>query len=240
MNSKRPLVYIGARGDFSMFTTITQLLDIEVLGILDQYYWGNTDSIQGIPIIGNELDLLSDKGKQLKDTCDFIVTSYWNGSQHLNDVGLNNELVRIQRCDLADQAQVNLINLLHPQIFQTPGHDVRLGKGIIMGPLGGFMRNVVVGDHCQLDTIVSFGHDVTLGRNVLIGSHTVLSNTIIDENCKVGVNCSIIGAPGNHGTPIHVGKSSTVWTGVSLFRDVPPDSIVVPAMPKVLAKQRKL
>ena len=239
----RPLIFVGARGDFSLFSYVAEALGHNVIGILDQYYHGNTNSIQDIPIIGSELQLLDadDKeGEYWRQDCNFIVTSSWNGSQHLNDIGLNNEMVRRQRCDLVDRVGVNVINLIDPDTAYTPGKNLKLGRGILMSHHSGFASNVTIGDHCYFDSLIAFGHDTTIGRNVSFGTHCTTSNCVIEDNVRIGVHCNIVGGQDNRGLPLRVGTGSTLWNGVSLYRDVPPDSIVAPPMPKILAKQRNI
>lgn len=237
--SKRPVIFVGVRGDFSMPIHLTQALDIPVAGILDKYYYGNTDSVWGIPIIGSEEQLLDPndpQGKDWRENYDFVVTSYWIGSQHLNDIGLDNEQVRKDRCDLVDRAGVNVINLIDPTCIYTPGYNIELGRGIMVANLVGFRADISIGDHCIIDCFSSIGHNVHLGRNVLVGSRAVLSNAIIGDHAKLGVRTTVVGGLDNRGEPLHVGSGSTVWMGVTLVKDVPPDSIAVPPMPRILSK----
>lgn len=240
--SKRPVIFVGVRGDFSMPIHVTNVLEIPVAGILDKYYYGNTESVSGIPIIGSEDQLLDPNNEQAKywrDNCDFIVTSYWIGSQHLNDVGLDNEQVRKDRVDLVDKAGVNIINLIDPSCFFTPGYNIKMGKGILIASFAGFRSNITIGDHCVIDCFSSIGHDVHIGRNVLIGTRAVVSSAIIENDSKLGIRSTVVGGIDNTGTPRRVGAGSTVWMGVTLMKDLPPDSIAVPPMHRVLSKYPK-
>lgn len=240
--TNRPLIFVGARADFSLFVHVAELLGISVLGILDQYYYGNTDNIQGIPIIGSELQLddpTDSQAEHWRTSCDFIVTSAWNGRQYLQPVGLDNELLRIQRCDLVDRVGVNVINLIDPTSQLTPCKNIKFGRGILIAKYSGLNSDIEIGDHSQFDSYVAFGHDVKIGRNVTTGAQCIFSTTVVEDNVRFGVQCNVLGND-PLGKPITIGRGSTIWNGVSIYRDVPPDSVVAPAMPKVLAKQRKL
>ena len=227
-----------------MYNYIAGLHNIPIKGIVDKYYYGNTESIQGIPIIGSEDWLLypsNELAQSWHKECDFIVTSFWSGSQHLNDIGLNNEQVRIDRCNLADRSGVNLINLIDTNVFTTPGNNLKIGRGNLICALAGLnRRDVVIGDHCEIDAAVSFGHNTYIGRNVIIGAQTVLGNVRVEDNSRIGVHCTLVSGGPNNGTPLTVGQGSTVWMGTVVFKDVPPDSMVVPPMPRILPKQRVL
>lgn len=240
----RPLIYVGVRGDFSMFNHIASLNNIRVLGVLDKYYYGNTDIVDGIPVIGSEdwlLDPANEQANRWREDCDFIVTSFWSGSQHLNDTGLNNEQLRIERCDLVDQAGVNVINLIDPDIYTTPGNNLKLGRGSLICCLAGLNRkDIVIGDHCEIDAVVSIGHNTTIGRNVIIGAQTVIGKAIIEDNVRIGVHCTVVSGGPNNGSPLTIGTGSSIWMGTTVFKDVPRDSMVVPSMPRIVSKQRVL
>jgi len=240
--NKKPVIFVGVRGDFSLPIHITNRLGIKVLGILDKYYYGNTESVFDIPIIGNEdwlLDTENKQARQWREECDFIVTSFWTGSQHLNDIGLDNEQVRKDRIDLVDRAGVNVINLIDPTCAYTPGYNIKMGKGIMISPGSGLRSNITIGDHCILDCTSHIGHDVYIGRNVSLGSSCLISNAIIEDHAKIGARSTIIGGFNNKGIPLRVGAGSTVWMGVTLMKDVPPDSIAVPPMHRILPKYKK-
>jgi acetyltransferase-like isoleucine patch superfamily enzyme len=240
--NKRPVIFVGVRGDFSFPMHLTNTLGIPVAGILDKYYYGNTKSVFDIPIIGSEDQLLDPTDPQAKDwreNYDFFVTSYWTGSQHLNDVGLDNEQIRKDRIALVERAGVNLINLIDPSCLYTPGHNIKMGRGILIANLVGFRSNITIGDFCSIDSFTTLGHDVQLAKNVSVGSRCILSSAIIDENARLGVRSTVVGGIDNKGKPLHVGAGSTVWMGVTLMKNLPPDSIAVPPMHRILSKHQK-
>lgn len=240
--SKRPVIFVGVRGDFSLPIHITCKLGIPVAGILDKYYYGNTESVFDIPIIGNEdqlLDLTDSQANNWRENYDFFVTSYWTGSQHLNDVGLDNEQVRKDRIALVERAGVNVINLIDPTCVYTPGYNVKIGRGVLIGMNTGFASNITVGDFCSIDSFTTIGHDVHLAKNVSIGPRCILSSAVVDENSRIGVRSTVVGGFDNKGDPLHVGAGSTVWMGVTLMKDLPPNSIAVPPMHRILSKYQK-
>lgn len=239
--NKRPVIFVGVRGDFSLPVHITNQLGIKVLGILDKHYYGNTESVFDIPIIGNEEWLLDPNNKQAqqwREECDFFVTSFYYGSQHLNDTGLNNEDLRIQRIDLVDQANVNVINLIDPSTIFMPGRNIKIGRGVLIANFVGLSANITIGDYCIIDPFCSIMHDTTMGRNVLVGGRVTTSHCVLEDNVRLGVRSTVIGGISNKSPPLRIGCGSTVWTATSVMRDVPPDHIVVPPMPRVLPKQR--
>ena len=98
---------------------LAELNDIEVLGIIDHHYYGNTDTIGGIPVIGDErwlLDSDNQQAQQWLNECDFFPANWSTGSQQLYN-GANLDLLRLQRIDILDQSKARVINLIHPGAF---------------------------------------------------------------------------------------------------------------------------
>ena len=62
MSSKK-LILVGSRRNLTDIVYTAQDLGYEVVGILDKHYWGNTATIDNVPVIGSEDELL-DPGNQ--------------------------------------------------------------------------------------------------------------------------------------------------------------------------------
>lgn len=242
-NNTRPLILVGARSNFGDIISIAGKLGITIHGILDKYFYGNTAEFSGIPVIGNE-DWLLDRDNQLAQTWkqdyDFFVSSWWTGSQHLNDIGLNNEQVRIDRINLVEQAEVNVISLISPEVQMLPGTNLKFGKGIMVMSFVGLNDNITIGDYSIVEWAAALSHATHLGRNVLVGVRALLSSVTVEDNVRIGPGANIIGGMTNEKSSLIIGSGSTVWTGASVFKDIPPDSMVTAPMGKVLSKQRTL
>ena len=138
---KRPLIFVGSRQMMRSLATIAELNQIEVVGILDHHYWNNTESIGGIPVIGDERWLLDNSNSQAQKwlaQCDFFAANWWTGSQHLNDPGPDLGLLRMQRIAVLEKSQANVINLIHPNARvpvnrpQSKYSNYKLGRGILI------------------------------------------------------------------------------------------------------------
>ena len=77
----------------------------------------------------------------------------------------------------------------------------------------------------------------TLGRNVSVGARSTLAHTVIEDNCRVGLNSTIAGG---HKDYITVGAGSTIWSGSNVMKDVPEDSMYVPAPGRILKKTKTI
>jgi UDP-3-O-[3-hydroxymyristoyl] glucosamine N-acyltransferase len=220
---KKPLIFVGSRSVILEMAHTADLNNIEILGILDSQYYGNTEEIQGIPVIGSELWLLdkdnSQAKKWLKD-CDFLPVNWHNGStEKENNLGL----LRQQRINILKESNANLINLIHPDTSipkKTKYSSFSIGIGNYIHP-GVYIssNNVQIGNYCIISSTSSIHHDVTIHDNVLVGPNVHL------DICEIGTN-SLIGShsrtnPVKKKGSIKIGENVTVWTGSEVIKDIP-------------------
>jgi carbonic anhydrase/acetyltransferase-like protein (isoleucine patch superfamily) len=241
----RELVLVGCRGNFVNILQVTYALGIKIHGILDKYYPVG-HQVDGISVIGSE-DILLDtsaEAEEFKQKYDFFPGSFWAGEQNLQNRGLDNGQVRLDRINLLDQSGVNVINLISPSVlyFPTfnPGYKLTVGKGVYIGEHVGIAHHVNIGDYCYIDNLSAVHSDVNLGRNVLIGIRSTLAHADIGNNVRVGLNCTVAGGLGNNRVGLTVGSGSTIWNGSNVMKDVPEDSMYVPPMGKVISKQKTI
>lgn len=241
----RELVLVGCRGNFVNILQVTHSLGIKIHGILDKYYPIGHE-VDGLKVIGSEDILLenTDQAKEFKQAYDFFPGSFWAGEQNLQQRGLDNGQVRLERIDLLDQSGVNVINLISPSVlyFPTfnPGYKLSIGRGVYIGEHVGIAHHINIGDYCYIDNLSAVHSDVHLGRNVLVGIRSTLAHADIGDNVRVGLNCTVAGGLGNTRTGLTIGTGSTIWNGSNVMKDVPADSMYVPPMGRVLGKQKTL
>jgi len=227
---KRPLVFVGSRTAMPELATIAELNNIEILGILDSHYYGNTDSINNVPVIGNESWLLQNHAEadRLRRTCDFFPANITDGSTRPFDsnnpqLGTLTDL-RKQRIDLLDQSGVNVINLIHPAA-NIPSKNSRyakysIGKGVLIYPnVYHSPDRLTVGDYCIFSWGSACGCDVTIGRNVLMMPEAKAMHTVLEDDVLVGM-FSKFDAFKNKGM-IRVGKNTVIWAGATVTSDLP-------------------
>ena len=210
---------------------VAELNDIEIVGILDHHYLGNTDNICGIPIIGDERWLLDPTNRQAKSwlaTCDFFPANWPNGSQNVNSNGPDIQQLRIQRIDILEKSGASVINLIHPETklygLTSKYGNYKIGKGIFIDS-GGWhsVDDVVIGDYCVFHVGCRVSHNTKIGKNVLFAPGTHYQDCEIGDHCFLGMNSRISVKRSRHMTKI--GSFSTVWTESSIEKDIPFNSI---------------
>jgi len=202
--------------------TIAELNGIEILGILDHHYWGQQDSIANIPVIGDERWLLDPEHKlatSWRQDCVFFPGNW--------DIGQQNgflQKLRLERINLLDQAQVEVINLIHPSasipLTNSRYSDYKLGRGVLIhANVFHSGTEVVIGDYCSFlcGTIIS--ENSTIERNVTVCPAVFVSHSHIKENTVMGWYSRT-----NHTfqrRDLVIGKNVSVWTSAEIVKDIP-------------------
>lgn len=220
---KRPLIFVGSRSVVPEMAYTAELNGIEVLGIIDSHYYGNTEEIQGVPVIGSELWLLDKDNTQakkwLKD-CDFLPINWHDGSTKKEN---NLSLLRLQRIKVLEESKASMINLIHPDSSiptKTKYSRFSIGTGNYIHPKCYISSsNTRIGNYCMIGSCSNIHHDVKLNDNVLIGPNVHL------DRCEVGSN-SFVGSHSRTNAvkrkgDISIGKNVTIWTSSEVVKDVP-------------------
>lgn len=222
---KKKLIFVGSRSGMSTLAAVPESLGIEILGILDSHYWGNTTHIAGIPVIGDERWLLDPDNllaNQWKETCTFFPANWHDGSQ---TNGLDD--LRLARIDLMDQAQVDVCNLIHPSaaVFGLTSKygNFKIGKGVLIQANSVVLAdNVEIGDYCAFEIGSVVTHTATIGRNVLASAKTFIYNCNIQDNAYLGIFSRLNAVPGKNKI-LQIGKNVTVWNSAEVTKNIPDD-----------------
>lgn len=228
----RNLIFVGVRSLMHPLVKTAKLCGFNVLGILDQYYYGNTEEIEGTPIIGSELDLTngSEQGKLWRKECWFFVSSFWDGRQFNPKLGLDNEQVRKDRIELVEKLDVKIANIIHPNTEYTWGTDsVNIGHGVFISGAVHIAHKVNIGNHVLIDwgsMIYSYSN---LEDNTSLGIGSRIGCCTIKENARIGPHAILIPLREKNMVNGHahqvVGKNSVVWVNSHLYHSVPDDSV---------------
>lgn len=223
----KPLIFVGMRQNIGDVATLAAKCGYTVIGILDQFYYGNTKEYKNIPIIGDERQLLNDDNKTVnywKKNCWFVCTSWWTGRQHTNSIGLDLEKIRLDRIKILDKSGVKLANLIDTSTDFADLSSTELGKGlIIMGKcfIGSYTK---INDHTFVDWQVNISQRTTIGKNCIIGGTVCIANYDIHDNVRIGVGAKLIGSKKDYSIST-VGKNSIVHVGAIALDDIPADHV---------------
>jgi acetyltransferase-like isoleucine patch superfamily enzyme len=229
LKRKKPIIFVGARMALDMIQNVVEDCDYKVIGLLDKYYYGNTESIKGIPIIGSEDWLLDSENKVAVDwlkNYNFALTSWWDGRQFLNRGGLDSELLRHERSNLLNNVQASCPAIIHPSVkFRGKSNNVQIGKGTIIEADCTFGPNISIGNYCYIDWGVSMYTNVNLGNNVIVGAKANLGESTIGDNCRIGVASLTAPIGIKQNDHLTVGNNSVIWMGCHAYKNIPDDHV---------------
>lgn len=224
---KKPLILVGVRQNMDDIISLAKYHNYEVIGILDQYYYGNTDKFFDIPIIGNErwlLDSTNTIAQKWINNSWFINSTWWTGRQYLNTKGLDLEQVRKDRIRILNDSKAKLANLIHPDAKIPYKNKIQLGNGImIMGEafIGSYTS---IGNHSYIDWQANISKYSKIGQGCIIGHRVNLANYELKDYVRIGVGANLIGSK-KDSTFAVVGENSVIHVGAVAVDDIPPDHI---------------
>ena len=128
------------------------------------------------------------------------------------------------------------------RFYARNNFSIRLANGMLK-----FGNNVFFNNQCSVNCLsrIEIGNDTMFGENVKLYDHNHnyaddsipfcaqgwnVGEIIIGENCWVGSNVVIL-------KNVHIGKNSIIGAGCVVFKDVPPDSILL-SNGKLLPRKR--
>lgn len=156
-NTDRPLVFLGSNIVMEKFSDLCEEFGIEILGIIDKDYWGNTDKICDIPVIGSE-----DNIEEFKDYNFFCATNWLPMS---DPVSQRDREKRFRLIDIIKNNNLNCISLVDP--------TARVSRSATVG------KNVFIDAHVLIESKVQIGDFTSLYGRVQIGHNTIVKNNCV-------------------------------------------------------------
>lgn len=217
--TKPPLILIGSRSLMDFYTDTCELLGIELLGFLDQYYWGNTESIDGVPCIGTELDLLKNP-KKFADA-QFMIANTWDGNTRYENLEHNGYHLRHRRIGLVEELQLPCYTLIDPRTIISK--DVIIGPGTYIGPMSNIRSKNKIGKHVFVHDNAILAHDIHIGDNCVLGVNaTIMGGVRLGNNVYVGTSALIVNGKSTKQPHITVGNDCKIHAGALVQKDMAP------------------
>jgi len=200
---------------------IQRILDLanaqyDVEGIVDDNYFGNTEQLNGLPIIGTEKNI-NPVLDQHNDAEFFISTPLTFGATESQKYSNQK---RLRFIELVDQLQLPMTNFIHPTAI-VPSTTV-FGKGIFIDAYTVLQNYVVLNDFVFVKEQVCIAHHTVIGKNTNISTQCYISSHVnIGQNCFIGIKSSIVTSD----SELHIGSNSATHPGVIVHRNLPENSI---------------
>jgi UDP-3-O-[3-hydroxymyristoyl] glucosamine N-acyltransferase len=159
----------------SKLSDVCRINNIEIAGIIDNDYWGNTCSLSDIPVINGE-QCFEDPAQleHYRKNFNFFCATNW--SPENDPATVRNRNKRFRLINLIDQHELNCISLIDP--LSRISTSAYVGQGVYIDAF------VLIESHCKIHNHSS------IYAYTGIGHHTqVMSNCVIQRHCSIAGDC---------------------------------------------------
>jgi UDP-3-O-[3-hydroxymyristoyl] glucosamine N-acyltransferase len=210
---KKKLVFLGHG------TNIKRLIDVardqfEIIGIVDDNYFGNTDTLGGLPIIGSEKNI-APVLSSWADLCFFVASPGRTGIDWSRTNSRRDCMI-----DIAENYNLELVNLIHTSAIIPD--TTKLGKNIFVGQYTVLQNYVTIEDYAFVKEQVCIAHDCVVKKNANISSQAYLgANVVIGENSYIGIKGAVIAS----GDSLVIGKNCFTHPGSIVMKNLADNTI---------------
>ncbi len=183
-----PLVFLGSSSNLELWVELAERAGVTIIGIIDSDYFGNTDNIAGIPIIGSQdqvnflLDLATEKNAK------FFIATNWDP---VESYGERDNQKRLDFIKLAEDLNLPLGNLIDP-LAVVPKSVVLYG-GVYIGAFVVLEPHVQIGKHTQVWYHSSIGHHTQIGDDCVLQRYTKIWGTKMGNHSYLSMGATYAG-----------------------------------------------
>lgn len=217
MFSKTPLVLIGCRSLMDFYKDTCNELGIPLLGFVDRYYYGNTEVVDGVECIGNDLDLLTEPTKF--GNVKFMIATAWDGNTRFENLEHNGYHLRQEKIKLVNEANLPLRTLIDPRAVVPDA--TRIGGGTYIGRFVNMRTNNAIGKHVFIHDNAVIAHDVSIGDNSIIGVNaTIMGGVNLGKNVYVGTSATLVNGKSTKQSSITINNDCKIHAGALVQKDM--------------------
>lgn len=219
------LLFLGHSQSILRLKEVAEIIGYNVIGIVDDNYFGNTESLDQLPIVGTEKDIAPILGKY--PAAGFFVSTPRTARTQEWQIPIDDK--RRRMIETVRHHHLPLVNLIHPS--SEVSKYATLGQGIFVGFGSLIQHRANICDFVYVREQVSVSHDARIESNVFLGAQSYIgSNARIGKNAYIGMK-SVVIASGNE--PIIIGKNCVTHPGVIMLRDLADDSVAMVGSGKI-------
>lgn len=212
----KPVLFLGSSSALQLFVDTATRQGLNVAGIIDSDYYGNTQYVSGLEVVGSEVEFSDpERLKYWVDNYNFFIAT--NTSPDDNHVRDNQKRLRL--IDLVGQYKLPCVNLIDPSSFIST--TVELGQGVFVGYNAYLEPGVKIGSFSQIHYDVGISHDCKIGSNTVIQRKCGLGNVDIGDNVYIGMWTNIYTSK-----PITIGDGAVIFQGLTVCKSVSPGEVV--------------
>lgn len=214
----RPLIFLGSNSSLRKQIEVCEEQGIEIFGIIDSDYFGNTQELNGLPVVDTE-ESFSDpiKVEFYKNNYNFFCATNWIPIQ--DPVSVRNREKRNRLLNLIEQLELNCINIIDKSARIS--RHARLGKGCFIDGNVMIEHDCDIGDFVNIYANTEIGHHVRIGKNCVLQRRVGLAGDITLED-DVYFSCAALALKNG----VVYSRGTFVHEAVYIRRGTVPDEIV--------------
>lgn len=217
-SNTRPVIFIGSSYSMLELVEVCEYFNIKVHGIIDQDYYGNTQALDGIPVIDAESAFDDpERAQYYRENFNFFCATNWTPIK--NPVHTRNREKRMRQIDLIDQHELSTISLIHHKADVSKYSTV--GKGVYIDAFASIEPGVTIEDFVNIYSHCIVGHHATLKRNSVFQRRTSLAS-----GCTYGRNVYFGLLAVHFKTDVTVADGTFIQQGVCFARATVENEVV--------------
>ena len=188
-DNSRPVIFIGSNSAIFLLVDLCEQHNIKIEGIIDSDYFGNTDTIEGIPVIDTELSFNDpERLEYYRSNFNFFLATNWLPDN--NETQIRNRQKRDALIELIERLDLPCISLVDnsARVHKTN----QIGKNVTIDALCYVSPKNVIGDYTNIFAGVMVGYHNVIGKNVVFQRMAgIMHYNQVGDNVYVGLHSQI-------------------------------------------------
>jgi carbonic anhydrase/acetyltransferase-like protein (isoleucine patch superfamily) len=214
----KPVIFLGSNHVLQLHAETCQDLGWTVAGIIDQNYFGNTQSLCDVPVIDTESSFADPAVlDHYKNNYVFFCATNW---QPLTDaVNTRNRDKRFKLLDLVRHYNLPCCNIIDPRAKVSS--SAVLGTGIYIGEFTTIDPGVKIMDFVSVNGQSHVGHHSVIGENTVLQRQSVVAgDVVVQDNVFLSCNSTLARVGST------VGSFAFIHENLYVKRNILPNEIV--------------
>ncbi len=217
-DNSRPVIFIGSNSALFLLIDLCQQQNITIHGIIDGDYWGNTDAIEGIPVIDSEASFQdADKLDYYKSNFNFFLATNWLPDR--NDVQIRNREKRQRLIDVIESYQLPCISLIDDSARVHPSN--KIGRNVTVDALCYISPKNIIGDYTSIFAGTMIGYHNVMGRSVVFQRMAgIMHYNHVGDDVYVGLHSQICV------NEVSIGSGTVIHPCMAIKRDTTENELI--------------
>lgn len=191
-DNSKPLILLGSQLGLWFITDLCERNNITIHGLIDNDYFGNTESIENVPVIDTENSFDDpEKLSYYKQNFNFFNVVAISG-QNKDPIHFRNFQKRYKFINLIERHNLNCISIVdHSSVVHKTN---KIGKNVLIDLFCYISAYNEIGDFCSIYAFSAMAHHNKLGRNCVMQRRSGVHNyNTLEDDVYVGLQSQVWG-----------------------------------------------